>query len=369
MNLSFIRIKVVKQILFILLGLMIRHQTHAQRLDVLIRNFDKTIDSLNELHEFNGNFLLARDGKILYSKSIGFLDSTMHHQLNANAAFNLASLSKSFTSGLIMMMKDDGKLSFDDSVVRFIPEFPYPTMTIRHLLNHTHGMIEYFDWIMDTLKIKDTIDNKKLISLLSIHKPKLKWPPGEKFEYCNTGYAVLSLVLERISGLPYKELLRKRILEPVRMKNTFVYTIDQSSSPLNRVFGIKFYDNKWHAFDLTSLDGIVGDGNIYSTVYDLLKWDQALRKKDYLIRKETLDQAYNPVQLKEKPKMAYGFGWIINDVGKKVSHSGSWNGFKNNFVRDFQNGYTLIFLSNGTTGLAFWQLQQQFEKAISDLHQ
>ena len=358
----------MKQVLIVLLGFLFLQEAKAQQLDLLIRNFDKSVDSLNELHEFNGNFLLAKDGKPLYLKSIGFSDSTMKQKLNTNAAFNLASVSKSFTSALVMMMKDEGKLSFDDAVVQYISEFPYPTITIRHLLNHTHGMIEYFDWVTDSLKLKDTIDNQRLMSLLATHKPNLKWIPGEKFEYCNTGYAVLASVLEKVSGSPYRELLKKRILQPVRMKNTFVYTVNQSKSPVNRVFGIKFYNNAWHPFDLTTLDGVVGDGNIYSTVGDLLKWDQALRN-NHLIKKETLAEAYTPVVVKEKPKMAYGFGWIINDVGKKVSHSGSWNGFKNNFVRDFQHGYTLIFLSNGTAGLPFWQTQQQFEKAISVLHQ
>ena len=112
---------------------------------------------------------------------------------------------------------------------------------------------------------------------------------------------------------------------------------------------------------------MVGDGNIYSTLGDLLKWDQALRNGQVL-QPKILEKAYTAVVVKEKPKMAYGFGWIINEPGKKVSHSGSWNGFKNNFVRDLQNGYTLISLSNGTAGKSSWLIHQQFEKAIDKLN-
>ncbi|MFM7327754.1 MAG: serine hydrolase domain-containing protein [Bacteroidota bacterium] len=357
----------MKPILLLLLSFIFLDQPKAQPLDVLIQRFDQSIDSLNQLHEFNGTYLLAKDGKQLFRKSIGFSDSTMKENLARNSAFNLASVSKNFTAALVMMMKDDGKLSFDDAVVRFIPEFPYPTITIRHLLNHTHGMIEYFDWVMDTLDIQGTIDNQRLLSLLVLHKPKLKSVPGERFDYCNTGYAVLASVLERSSGLTYRELLRKRIIDPVNMKNSFVYTVDMPKSPVNRVMGMKFSNNQWHRFDLTTLDGVVGDGNIYSTVDDLLKWDQALRKFK-LIRKETMAEAYTAAQLKEKPRAAYGFGWIINDQGKKVSHSGSWNGFKSNFVRDLQHGYTFIFLSIGTAGMPFWQKQLQFEKAIAAIN-
>ena len=131
---------------------------------------------------------------------------------------------------------------------------------------------------------------------------------------------------------------------------------------------MKYKDGYWNTFDLTSLDEVVGDGNIYSTVGDLLIWDQALRNGKILIP-AILQEAYTPAIVQEKPKMVYGLGWIINEPGKKVSHSGSWNGFKNNMVRDLQNGYTLISLSNGTAGIASYKLLDQFEKTLSNLNQ
>ena len=179
---------------------------------------------------------------------------------------------------------------------------------------------------------------------------------------------MLSEVLETISGMPYATLLKSKITKPLKLENTYVQTVKMPNSPKNRVYGMKFKDGRWNAFDLTTLDEVVGDGNIYSTVDDLQKWDQALR--DGKILKPTiLQEAYTPAVVKEQPKMVYGLGWIINEPGKKVSHSGSWNGFKNNMVRDLQNGYTLISLSNGTAGIASYKLLDQFEKAISNLHQ
>jgi CubicO group peptidase (beta-lactamase class C family) len=229
-------------------------------------------------------------------------------------------------------------------------------------------MIEYFDWINDTLKIKDTIGNDQLLVLLAKYKPALNSVPGEKFNYCNTGYALLSEVLETISGMPYTVLLKSKITKPLKLENTYVQTVKMPNSPKNRVYGMKFKDGRWNAFDLTTLDEFVGDGNIYSTIYDLQKWDQALRNGKVL-RQEILQEAYTPSVVIEKPKMVYGLGWIINEPGKKVSHSGSWNGFKNNMVRDLKNGYTLISLSNGTAGGASYKLLDQFEKAISNLTQ
>ena len=356
----------IKPFLSVFISIICSTILQAQSINQLIEKFDKSIDSLHQLHEFNGNILLAKNGTILYEKSIGFTDSRNNNQLTLSSAFNLASISKTFTSSLILMYAQEGKLKIDDQVNKYLPEFPYKDITIRHLLNHTHGMIEYFDWINDTLKIKDTIVNRQLLTLLSKYKPALNSVPGEKFNYCNTGYAVLSEVLETISGMTYPELLKLKITKPLKLKNTYVQTVRMPNSPKNRVYGMKYKDGRWNVYDLTTLDEFVGDGNIYSTVYDLQKWDQALRDGKVL-KPELLQEAYTPVVVLEKPKMMYGLGWIINEPGKKVSHSGSWNGFKNNIVRDLQNGYTLISLSNGTAGIATYKLLDQFEKAISNL--
>jgi len=356
----------IKNFLSVFISIVCSTIVHAQSIDQLIQKFNKSIDSLHQLNEFNGNILLAKNGVTLYEKSIGFTDSKTNHRLNLSSAFNLASISKTFTASLILMYVQEGRLKVDDNVNKYITTFPYKDITIRHLLNQTHGMIEYFDWIKDTLKINDTIDNQRLLRLIAQYKPALISVPGEKFNYCNTGYAVLSLLLENISGITYSELLTKRIVEPLGLKNTYVQTVQMQMSPKSRVYGMKYKDGYWITFDLTSLDEVVGDGNIYSTVGDLLIWDQALRNGKILIP-ALLQEAYTPAILQEKPKMVYGFGWIINEPGKKVSHSGSWNGFKNNIVRDLQNGFTFISLSNGTAGKSSWQIHDQFEKAISKL--
>jgi N-acyl-D-amino-acid deacylase len=359
--------KMNKIFLCIVVSMALSSLLQAQSLQDLINKFDKSIDSLNQIHEFNGNILLAKNGVKLYEKSIGFTDSSATNKLTSGSSFNLASISKTFTSTLILMYAQEGKLKIDDNVSMYLNEFPYKQITIRNLLNHTHGMIEYFDWVKDTLKIKDTIDNRKLFELLVQHKPPLNSVPGEKFNYCNTGYAVLAVILESISGMTYSELLKNKITKPLGLKDTYVQTVKMSNSPKSRIYGMKYIDGKWNSFDLTPLDEVVGDGNIYSTVGDLLKWDQALRNGK-LLKPEILQEAYTAVLVQEKAKMAYGFGWIINEPGKKVSHSGSWNGFKNNLVRDLQNGYTLISLSNGTAGLSSWKIQQQFEKDLNKLN-
>jgi CubicO group peptidase (beta-lactamase class C family) len=360
--------KLFKTFFYIVISIVLPSLLHAQSIQAIIKKFDKSIDSLNKINGFNGNILLAKNGKKLYEKTVGFTDSSATEKLTATTAFNLASISKTFTASLILMYDQEGRLKVDDNVNKYITTFPYKDITIRHLLNQTHGMIEYFDWIHDTLGIKDTIGNNTLLRLLALHKPALISIPGEKFNYCNTGYAMLALVLESISGFSYSQLLKNKITKPLGLTDTYVQTVSMVISPKSRVYGMKYEQSKWHLFDLTSLDDVVGDGNIYSTVGDLLKWDQALRKGK-LLSTETLQAAYTPVIVQETPKMVYGLGWIINEPGKKVSHSGSWNGFKNNMIRDLQKGFTLISLSNGTAGRAAWQILQQFEMAIDKLDQ
>jgi len=198
----------------------------AQPLQELISKFDKSIDSLNEIHEFNGNILLAKNGVKIYEKSIGFTDSTTTNKLTSESAFNLASISKTFTSSMLLILMQEGKLNIDDYVSKYIADFPYKNITIRHLLNHTHGMIEYFDWVKDTLNINDTIGSHKLLDLLVQYKPALVSVPGEKFNYCNTGYAVLSVVLESISGMTYSKLLKKKIIQPLGLKQTYIQTVN-----------------------------------------------------------------------------------------------------------------------------------------------
>jgi len=260
----------IKSFLSVFISIVCSTIVHAQSIDQLIQKFNKSIDSLHQLKEFNGNILLAKNGVTLYEKSIGFTDSKTNHKLNLSSAFNLASISKTFTASLILMYDQEGRLKVDDNVNKYIPTFPYKNITIRHLLNQTHGMIEYFDWIKDTLKINDTIDNQRLLRLIAQYKPALISVPGEKFNYCNTGYAVLSVLLENISGITYSELLNKRIVQPLGLKNTYVQTVQMRISPKSRVYGMKYKDGYWNTFDLTSLDEVVGDGNIYSTVGDLL---------------------------------------------------------------------------------------------------
>lgn len=315
----------------------------------------KTLDSaLTQLHTqalFNGVALFAEKGKILYQKNFGIANLETNSPLTISSSFNLASVTKQFVTMMVMMLKEQDKLNYDDPIQKYLPPFPYEKITLRHLMTHTSGLPEYFELVQRYSGPLDTLTNESLLRLLSERKPALVFLPGERYTYCNTGYALLASVIERVSGITFDKFFQQRIVTPLGLKNTCAYNLFLKTLPTNRVFGFRRDNGKNPSYDLMRLDGIWGDGNIYSSAEDLLQWDQALYNEK-LVKQKTLMEAFTPVTLNDGSTYPYGFGWRIENAGKKVQHTGSWLGFRNLISRDLEKRYTLIVLSNGDNGLA-----------------
>ncbi|TAE46380.1 MAG: serine hydrolase, partial [Bacteroidetes bacterium] len=311
----------------------------------------KTLDSaLNVLHQqasFNGVVLVAEKGKALYHKAFGTANIQTGETLNLNSAFNLASVSKQFVAMMVMMLHEEGRLGFDDKVSAHIPDFPYENITLRHLLTHTSGLPEYFDLVFTQTNTLDTLNNEKLIRLLQKHRPAPEFLPGEKWSYCNTNYVLLASVIEKASGMSAADFLKKRITAPLGMDHTYIYHLEMKSSPADRVFGFQRQNGRNVPNDLIRLDGVVGDGNVYASASDLLKWDQALYGHK-LVKAQTWQQAITPVKLNDGSTYPYGFGWFIENEGKTLTHTGSWVGFYNQITRHVADKQTLIILSNSS---------------------
>ncbi len=312
------------------------------RLDSL----DAVLKALHEKAMFNGVVLVAKDGKSVYKKAFGIGNHMTKEALTTNSVFNLASISKQFVAMLVMIQKEQKKLNFDDLVQKHLPEFPYPNINIRQLLTHTSGLPEYFDIALKYNNTLDTLDNYKTLQLLIDLKPKLNFEPGEKWEYCNTAYILLAYILEKNAGMPFESILKKEITEPLGLKNTYAFYYhmkDPSPQSKNRVVGFERKNGENQLNDLMRFDGVVGDGNIYSSAEDLLMWANSLHT---LVKPETLKEAYTPVKLNDGTTYNYGFGWFID--GKKLSHTGGWVGFLNNFERNLEDNTVVISLSNST---------------------
>lgn len=324
-----------------------------------INKIDSLLNSLYSENKINGNFLIAEKGEIIYNRSFGLANETTHEELNENSIFELASVSKQFTAMAIMILKENGKLSLDDDIVRFLPELSfYKNITIRHLLNHTGGLPDYMELLDKWFDKTKIATNQDIINLFSIHQPKILFKPNTKWEYSNTGYALLASIIEKVSGSTYADYLNKTIFQPLEMKNTFVYTRRLSPKKIdNYAFGYLYTDSlkkyvlpdklEDHEF-VVWLDGIVGDGTVNSTVNDLLTWDRALYTNK-LISNEGMKELFEVATLKNGTKTDYGFGWKITDTpefGKIVNHGGSWPGYKTIIDRHVANDKTIIILQN-----------------------
>jgi len=323
----------------------------AQPAPAQLRQLDSVLTQLNRQAMFNGVVLVADHGKVLYKKAFGVANITTQKPLQTTSAFNLASVSKQFIAMMVMMLQEKGKLGYDDPVQRYLPSFPYETISIRHLLTHTSGLPEYFDLVLEHHNTLDTLTNDELLELLATHKPKPRFKPGEQWEYCNTAYVLLASVIEKVSGMPVDAFFKQQITGPLGLRYTYVYTLGMPRSPDNRVLGFRRENGRDLPNDLIRFDGVVGDGNIYSSVEDLLKWDQALYREK-LVSAKTMQEAYTPVRLNNGKTYPYGFGWRVDSTGFVLSHSGSWVGFLNEIVRDTKQHQTLIILSSGSDGEA-----------------
>ena len=320
----------------------------------------KTLDSvLTRLHEqamFNGVVLVAEQGKVQYKKAFGTANIATNEPLTTNSAFNLASISKQFIAMLVMQLQERGKLRYDERVRTYLPDFPYDTITIRHLLTHTSGLPDYGDLAQQHTGPLDTLTNAEMLQLFHDRKPALLFPPGTRWEYCNTGYVLLGSIIEKVAGMSVEQFFDQQIARPLKLRNTYVYYFKSSTTPRNRVFGFRRENGKNVLNDLIRLDGVIGDGNIYSSAEDLLVWEQALNTEK-LVKASTLRDAFTPVKLTghtDEPGSTYpyGFGWFIEDGGNVLAHTGSWVGFLNVLVRYVAKKQTLIVLSNGNSGLA-----------------
>ncbi len=282
-------------------------QPNAQKLATL----DSSLTILYQRGMLNGTFLVAKEGKTVYKKAFGTVAANATQFLTTASAFNLASVSKQFTSMMIMMLKEEGKLQYDDKLKQHLPDFPYDTITIRHLLNHTHGLPEYFDLATQYNTTLDTLTNEGVLKLLKNHRPPLQFQPNSRFSYCNTGYILLASLIEKLSAEPIQRYFERKIVQPLGLKNTYIYTLTMPKSPENRVYGSKRVNGKYVSNDLIRLDGVWGDGNVYSSVEDLLIWEQALLTEK-LIKKATLQDAFKPAKLNDGSFSWYGFGWGLD---------------------------------------------------------
>ncbi len=299
---------------------------------------------------FNGAILVAEHGEVIYRKSFGYADFENSVPLAPETAFYLASVSKQFTTMAVMMLKEEGKLSYTDPLSKYFPAFPAYArgVTIRHLMTHTSGIPDHYR----LGAYKPDLTNRDVYELL-VKQDSLDFRPGDMYRYSNGGYVLLAMIVEKASGKPFYEFMKEKIFDPLDMDRTLVY---DASKPVikNRAIG---YNQSGMKDDYEILT--TGAGGMFSTVDDLFKWDRALYT-DKLVSQKTLEEAYTPTALNDGEISNYGYGWgvVMADGKKTVSHGGSLNGFRTYIGRNLEDQNTLIFLTNNGGAVANQEIRE-----------
>ena len=295
-------------------------------------------------HGFNGGLVVAHNDVIVYERYSGFKNPRIHKDsINAHTAFHLASVSKTFTAMAVLKLWEEGKLDIHDDLSKYLNGFP-PGITIKNLLSQRSGLANYVHFMDQSgWDKRKYLTNADLLHYIILHCKEIeRVPAGRHFEYSNTNYAFLALIIEKVSGETYNEFLTKNFFQPLQMQDTYVFTLNDSGK------STRSYKMSGRAYPAEYLDLVYGDKNVYSTPEDMLKWDAALRE-GILFKKSTLDSAYTPYSLEKRGKRNYGLGWrmIVYPDGKKlIYHNGWWHGNRTVFIRMMEENATIIALCN-----------------------
>ena len=288
---------------------------------------------------------VLRNGKPLKSQGYGFADLERKVRVTRDTVFQIQSITKTFTATAVMMLVEDNKLSVEDKIGKYLDGIPasWETITIQHLLTHTSGIKDFIN--EPTVDLTKDLEQQDVIR--SLEKLPLNFAPGERYAYSNTGYHLLGMIIEKITGDTWQNFLRAKILKPLKMSNT---DLNSATCGLrNRALGYSWRSNKFEPgrYVAPTILGYAG-GGILSTAVDLGKWDRALFD-DKLISSSTLEQMWTPARFNSGRKSVYGFGWVTEDyLGMPtVGHGGAhMTGFKSYFARFLKQGLTVIVLCN-----------------------
>ena len=309
---------------------------------------------------FNGMFLVAKNGKIIFEKVNGYLDYNNEKKLETNTPIHLASISKSVTALAVMRLVDRKELTLEDDVRKYLPIFPYKGITIRMLMTHRSG-VPYYGYFADHIwDHSKKMTNQDVLKMLNKHVFPLNFPSGTHFAYCNTNYALLALVIEKVTGVKFPKSMKMLVFDPLNMNNSFI--LDKPEK-INKIS--PSYDSRFQTQAVDFLDGIYGDKNMYSTARDLLKMDMATYSHNFLTEKSR-KEIYRGYSYDKPRSRNYGLGLRIVEVPDKKPyffHTGWWHGNTGCYATLREDTVCILALSNSYTRSVYQvhRLTEMFE--------
>jgi CubicO group peptidase (beta-lactamase class C family) len=339
---------------------------------------------------FNGNILLAQNGRVVLNRAAGYADFLTKKPNTTDARFNLCSISKVFTSTAILQLRDKGKLSLDDHLAKYFPDFQFKDITLRQLLAHTSGLPDFAIWEDRIDKDPNVILTTDRDLLPAIHNWKggLRFEPGTQYQYCNVGYQLLALVIEKVSGTSLSNYLERYIFKPSGMKDTYlsvypsrVWQDDPRAVKMHR-HNHPYYDSTYAYTDSSNIfdyvryqnyncGSLIGGSNVISTTTDLMAFDRAFFSGK-LLKSSSVAEVLEPLKINGvvvydqqmdtmlgEGKMTVGLGWSIWEqpgYGKSVGHGGYLFGNATIYIHHMQGNQTIIAFDNADGSGGFGQV-------------
>jgi CubicO group peptidase (beta-lactamase class C family) len=314
----------------------------------MVSRIDSLFVPFNASNVPGASVMVIQHGKPVFAKAYGMANLEEKIPATTKTNYRLASVTKQFTAMCIMMLEEQGKLSYENILTDFFPDFPAygKKITVKNILQHTSGLIDYEAVMPETTTVQ--LLDKDVLALMK-KQDSTYFKPGTQYRYSNTGYSLLALIVERASGKTFAQFLKENIFLPLKMSETVAFE-NGISTVSNRVYGYTrdtVDTTLFHRTDQSMTSAVLGDGGIYSSVEDMFKWDQSLYTAK-LVSAKTLAMAFTPNEPMEKNYNEYGFGWRISDYKgvKRIQHSGSTIGFRTEIQRYPDRELTVIVLVN-----------------------
>ncbi len=310
-------------------------QSHMNDIDAIFRDYTGDVPG--------ASVIVVRGDHVVFRKSFGLANVEERIATTPDTHYRLASVTKQFTAAAILTLAGQNKLSLDDSVRRWLPSLPpyADAITIRHLLTHRSGLIDYEDVMPSTTTVQ--LKDADVLLLLETQSTTY-FPPGSSYRYSNSGYSLLALIVEKSSGKRFADFLREQIFTPLGMTTTVAHE-EGVSKVVNRAYGYSRAVSSWHRTDQSLTSAVLGDGGIYTSVDQLVPWLHALDQGRFA-------EASVPRTITDKKGVSYGFGWRISehDGRRMVWHTGESIGFRNAVVRFPDEKLSVVVLTNRDEG-------------------
>lgn len=314
--------------------------------------YEAYLAECHEAHVCNGTYLVARSGEVVFAGAVGDAGGADRAPLSVDAVFDVGSISKQITAVAVLKLAAEGRLSVDDRVAEHLPRFPYADVTIAQLMSHTSGIPDVLgDYAEEGLSSEGdrnaVVDGSDIVRFLAEKALPAIAPPGSEYAYNNAGYMVLASLVESVSGRPFADYLQEAFFTPLGMTNTRLRTPANDEAIADRAWGFRPRPAGRQAQDQIPRLYIRGAGGVYSTVEDLLRWQNALNHG--LVRPDLWARATSPAVLTDGTTVPYGFGFGLKpdaDGRARISHGGHWRAFRSDLSYFPDGDLVVIQLTN-----------------------